>query len=68
MFAAALRNKVKSNLKSTISTHVSERVSPGGGRGGVTDLMSPPHHHVGEHPDPQDGADERTRKILSGLL
>lgn len=30
--------------------------------------MSPPHHQVGEDPDPQDGADKRHDKIPPGLL
>lgn len=30
--------------------------------------MSPPHHHVGEDSDPQDGAEKRDNKIPPGRL
>lgn len=33
-----------------------------------TNLMSPPHHQVGENSDPQDGADKRHGKIPPGRL
>lgn len=32
------------------------------------DLVSPPHHEVGEDPDPHDGADKRHSEILPGCL
>lgn len=33
-----------------------------------TNLVGPPHHQVGEHSDPQDGAEKRGHKIPSGRL
>ena len=33
-----------------------------------TDLMSPPHHQIGENSDPQDGADKRHGKESPGCL
>lgn len=33
-----------------------------------TNLMSPPHHQVGENSDPQDGANKRHGKIPPGRL
>lgn len=33
-----------------------------------TNLVSPPHHQVGEHSNPQDGANERHGEVFLGCL